>query len=163
MPPSSAVRRWASRRRNSFALYTSYKIRALTLPRTTGIGNNDRDMPESQASLPALDQADPRTIDLDAEHRIRCRWTPWDRRSLGLNTSELLEITYKDPAKISGLIDLYERVNRAVDIELATTRIDARDFVLKEKFSAAGFRLVETSLVLAKDSLAKHPFETNIS
>jgi hypothetical protein len=108
-----------------------------------------------------LDTADstPRLVSLDPEHALRFRFTPWDARALGMGTSELLEVRYKDPQRLPELLQAYDRENAAAGIRLGYTRIHADDRLLKEELARAGFRYVETSMMVSCDGLKKHAFE----
>jgi hypothetical protein len=100
-----------------------------------------------------------KTLALDAEHALRYRATPWDERAFGYPTAELLEVKYRDPARIAELLAAYDRVNADAGVRLVVARIDANDRQLKEELARREFRYVETSLVMANDAMAKHAFE----
>jgi hypothetical protein len=99
------------------------------------------------------------TLALDAEHALRYRATPWDARVFGCPTAELVEIKYRDPARIRELLAAYDRLNADAGVRLVVTRIDANDRALKEELARGEFRYVETSLVMANDAIARHAFE----
>lgn len=100
-----------------------------------------------------------RTLALDPEHVLRYRATPWDERIFGFPTAELLEVKYRDPARIPDLLAAFDSANAESGVRMVITRIDANDRALKEELARSEFRYVETSLVMANDAIDEHAFE----
>lgn len=100
-----------------------------------------------------------KTLSLDPEHAVRYRATPWDERVFGFPTAELLEVKYRDPARIEDLLTAYDRINADAGVRLVCTRIDANDRPLKEALARRDFHYVETSLVMANEAIGKYAFE----
>ncbi|MCE9577002.1 MAG: hypothetical protein K8W52_27900 [Deltaproteobacteria bacterium] len=94
-----------------------------------------------------------------SESGVTIRWhtTPWDRRSLGVTTVELLAVDYADPVGLPQALAEFDRVAIADAVGLATIRVAAADRALIAALVGAGFAHVETSHPLALDLAAHDP------
>lgn len=86
----------------------------------------------------------------------RLRLTPWDQRSLGLRTAELLEITGTD----SDLSELWTHIDSWLlqhRIEYSFGRIAADAPNLKEALQNLGYHFIETSMLLSRTRTDEWP------
>ena len=93
---------------------------------------------------------------------LEFRGTPWDKRSLGLNALEVMNIRCADEARLARLfIDLDEYCTEQ-HIELAYLRIDATDKLAKKVLNHSGFEFIETSLKVVNPNIRKCDFEKKV-
>ncbi len=101
-------------------------------------------------------------IEKDSENYLSYRYTPWDTKNFGLNTNEILDIVYKTPEALKGLLIKFDALNAANDVRFTYTRVDANDKVIKASLQEAGFYYAETSFVISKNDILTYDFLQNI-
>lgn len=102
-------------------------------------------------------------IVLDKDSVMHFRPTPWDTRLFGFNTSEIMEIRYRDGDALSELLQRYDEYNSRQSVKFTYMRIDANDRLLKRKLQDSGFYYAETSICVTKKDLPTYENPYHIS
>lgn len=92
-------------------------------------------------------------IILNPEYRCHFRDTPWDERSFGFRTRELLSVEREDPSQVAAILAAFEARNAVDRVGLCYARVDANDRVLIHALNDVGYRPVEHSFALSLSSL----------
>ena len=90
----------------------------------------------------------------DAE--IEFRETPWDARSLGLNTIEVTNIRINSDFDFFSIYDHFYSYCSQNAIEFVCLRLNANDKALRKLLLRKGFYVAEVSYVLKKSNLATY-------
>jgi hypothetical protein len=85
-------------------------------------------------------------VQLDGEHVLTWRTTPWDEAVFGHPTGEILSIRYSDPGRLAELLALFSAERRRAGLRLCVTRVPADDRELRRALMESGFVQVETAL-----------------
>ncbi len=85
------------------------------------------------------------------------RLTPWDERSLGLRTAELVEFSAESAAAAAALMTQVQAWMVEHRIDYSFGRIDARDPHLKQVYQDHGYQFIETSLRMSRTRTAEWP------
>jgi hypothetical protein len=95
-------------------------------------------------------------IEFDSNNYIEFRLTNWDTNSLRMNTSEIVH--FKSDTKTNGvkLLSLFEEFNIENKIELAYSRIDVNNRMIREIMLDKKFYQAEFSYEIIKNNLQKY-------
>lgn len=97
-------------------------------------------------------------ITLDKDSCMTYRPTPWDTRVFGFKTNEILDIRYPHRSALDHLLDIFDRNNRAEEVQFTYTRIDAGDKLLRHALQSFSFYYAETSFALSMNDVEKQDF-----
>lgn len=90
-------------------------------------------------------------IELEAGRaRARVRLTPWDERSLGFRTAEIVELSADSAQDTNELLAQIDAWLHEQDVAYSFGRIGAEQADLKEALQAHGYRYVETSFRMSR-------------
>ena len=99
-------------------------------------------------------------IRIDDQNVLIHRDTPWDAKSFGFNTNEILSLKYTDNDAAKQLLKMFDYQCKEREITFSYTRIEAEDKWLRNILPQLGFYYAETTLYLTKNDLVKENFGT---
>lgn len=94
-------------------------------------------------------------VQLDGEHALLWRTTPWDAAVFGHPTGEILSVRYTDPERLAALLALFLAERRRAGLRLCVARVPADDRDLRRALIESGFVQVETALRMVNARLGR--------
>jgi hypothetical protein len=99
-----------------------------------------------------------KVIEIDSEHRLEYRETPWDTIAFGFPTNEILNIYYSEPILLKQLLTQFEKKSRKNGVRFSYCRINANDIALKNALQKSGYYYAETSAFIYKHDVHREEF-----
>ena len=93
---------------------------------------------------------------IEGSSEIYFRHTPWDEKSLGIPTAEILEITLENLDDLDIAFIKFEKICSDNKIRFVYTRIDFENKSLRRFLMTRGFYVGETSLQITKTNINKY-------
>jgi hypothetical protein len=93
---------------------------------------------------------------IEGSSEIYFRHTPWDEKSLGIPTAEILEIKYENQDDFESAFIKFEKICSDNKIRFVYTRIDFENKSLRRLLMIRGFYVGETSLQITKKNINKY-------
>jgi hypothetical protein len=95
------------------------------------------------------------TITVNDSH-LNYRYTPWDAKSFGMDTREIMDVVYQDANDLNTLLAEFEKTIE--DDALVYFRQDSNDQVAKKVLFENGYYIAEASLQIKLTKIKKIDF-----